>query len=200
MKYPTISVSILLISSLGIMVTFAETTVNPSRTVPTTNQPTVSMNVDPNKTISATEPKTEADILADPNRIEAAIKAFEGLQEKLDELDRKGERETRQWLQKETGNRIPLAKDNHEHIMAELMFIRKLAVEENAKKTTAAIDGLLLNRQQQLDKLIEKFHEERLEERKESRRERSTRSRQRPRQEMQQDRRTRGRQSEEQQH
>jgi len=194
MKRLIISVSILLTASLGVMTALAQTKGGLSRLLPAPNQPTDSANVDPNKTTSAPKPETEAGPLADPNRIEAAIKAFKGLQEELDELNKTRGSETRQWLQKETGNRMPLAKDNHEHIMAELMFIRKLAVEEGAKKTTAAIDGLLLNRQQRLDKLIEKFQEERVEEkREEKRRARSTRSRQRPRQEMQQDRRTRGR-------
>jgi len=193
MKRLIISMSILLTASLGLMAAFAQTTVNPSRLVPAPNQPTVSADVEPNKTTPAPEPKSETDPLADPNKIESAIKAFEGLQEELDELNKNSAGETRQWLQKETGNRIPLAKDNHEHIMDELMFIRKLAVEEGAKKTTAAIDGLLLNRQRQFDKLIKKFQEERQQERRQLRRERTPRRRG---QRSSQERRARGRMSE----
>jgi len=187
MKRFVISLSILLTAYLGIMTTLAEITVNPSLLMPAPNQLTVDADVDPDKTTAAPKPKTEP--LADPNRIEAAIKAFEGLQEELNELNKNSAGETRQWLQKETDNRMPLAKANHEHIMAELMFIRKLTVEEGAKKTTAAIDGLLLNRQQQFDKLIEKFQEER----RELRRERTTRSRHSPSQRSPHDRQTRGR-------
>ena len=160
--------------------------------MPEPNQPTISAEVEPNKTPTAPEPNTIADILADPNKIEATIKVFEGLQKDLDELDKKGADETRQWLQKEAVNKITLAKDNHGRIMDELMFIRKLAVEEGAKKTTAAIEGLLLKRQQRFDKLVEKLQEDRREERQELRRDRSTRSRPTD-QRSSQDRRTRGR-------
>jgi hypothetical protein len=192
MKRLIILMSILLTVSLGVMTVLAGTSVVPSQLSPTQNQPTVSADTEPNKTTTALEQKTETDILADPNRIEAAIQAFEGLQKQLDELNRRSTGAERMWLQKESSNRMPLIKINHEHIVAELMLIRKLAVEEGAKKTTAAIDGLLLNKQQRLDKLIEKFQEER----RESKRGRDIRGRQHPRQEMQQDRRTRVRQPE----
>jgi hypothetical protein len=198
MKRFVISVSILLFVSLGLMIVFAEAAVNPSRLVREPNQivrepnqPTISEKVEPNKTPAAPEPNTVASILADPNKIEAEIKAFEGLERELDELDRKGADESRQWLQKEAGNKMALAKSSHENIMDELMFIRKLAVEEGAKKTTAAIEGLLLNRQQRFDKLNEKLQEQRKEERKELRRE-NVRSRPTD-QRSSQDRRTRGR-------
>jgi hypothetical protein len=58
---------------------------------------------------------------------------------------------------------MPLAKANHERILEELMFIRKLTVEEKAAKTTAAIDGIMLNRQQQFEQLMEKYRQEKLE-------------------------------------
>ncbi len=193
MKRFVISVSVLLFVSLGVRAVFVEAAVSPSQLVPKPNPPDVNTSVEPNKTIPAPEPETEADILADPNEIEAAIKAFEGLQEELDEFEKKSRGGTRQWLKRDTGNKMPLAKGNHENIMAELMFIRKLAVEEGAKKTTAAIDGLLLNRQKQFDELNEKFQEARREERKELRRERGARSRYPADQRPSQERRPRGR-------
>ncbi len=161
---------------------------DPSQTVPTPNQLTFGVGVEPNKTTT-----TEADILADPNKIETEIKAFEGLQGELDEFDKKGLDESRQWLQREAGNRLSLAKDNHELIMAELTFIRKLAIEEGAKKTKAAIEGLLLNRQQQFDKLNEKLQQDRREEIRELRRERGARGRRPADQRAPQERRPRGR-------
>lgn len=185
MKRFVISVSVLLFTFFGLMTIFAQVPVNPSRLMPEPNQPAVSADIEPNTTKTTTEEKskTETDILADPNRIEAAIQAFDGLQKELDEINRKGGDETRQWLQQEPGNKLPLAKDVHERVMAELMFIRKLAVEESAKKTTAAVDGLLLKRQQQFDELNEKFKEERI---RQLRQERGARSRRRSRQDMQQ--------------
>jgi hypothetical protein len=197
MKRLVISLSVLLFASFALMTVFAQSPVNPARLMPGPNQPTVGADVGPNKTATAAEAKskteTVAGILADPNKIQAAIQAFEGLQEDLDKLNKDSDAEVRQWLQRETGNKIPLAKDVHEQIMAELMFVRRLAVEEKAEKTTAAIDGLLLNRQRRFDELNEKFLEERREERmRDSRRERGSRSRYPPEQRSS-ERRPRGR-------
>ncbi len=187
-----ISVLILLTGSLCIMAAFAGTTADPSRLLSTPNQPTDVAGIEPNAIIAA-KPEAEVDPLADPNKIEAAIKAFEGLDKELAELKRKSGEEIRQWFNKEDDNKTNLAKAAHEQSKEELMFIRKLAVEEGAKKTTAAIDGLLLSRQERFDKLIEKFQEEK----RELRRTRTTRDRYRPGQRSPQERRTRGRQSEE---
>jgi len=193
MKRFIISLSVLLIASLGLMIVFAEAAVSPSQLVPEPNQPTVSAEAKPNKTTTAPEPNTIADILADPNKIESAIKEFEGLDKELAELKKEGVDEMRQWFSKEADSRTALAKAAHENATEEIMFIRKLAVEEGAKKTTAAIDGLLLSRQERYDKLIVRLQEEK----KELRRTRTTRDRYRPGQRYPQDRRTRGQQSEE---
>jgi hypothetical protein len=45
-------------------------------------------------------------------------------------------------------------------VRAELEFIRKIAVEEKATKTVAAIDGLALTRQERTIKLVKKMEEE----------------------------------------
>jgi hypothetical protein len=53
-----------------------------------------------------------------------------------------------------------LAKSVHQQIVAEVSSIRVVAVEEEAKKTTAALDGLLLTRQERLDTFVKKMEEE----------------------------------------
>ena len=53
-----------------------------------------------------------------------------------------------------------MARAIHPQIQAEISSIRAIAVEENAKKTTAAIDGLLLARKERFDKLVIKIAEE----------------------------------------
>jgi len=195
MKRSIILVAILLIASLGLITAFAETPTNPARLMPAPKEPNNIAEVKPDK-INIQQPQAQDDLLADPNKIEAALKSFKGLQTELDEVTSKGGEETRLWLQREADNRVNLAKSANEQVMAEIRLIRKLAVEEGAKKTTAAIDGLLLNRQRRLDNLIEKLQQER----RELRREQSARTRQSSRQRMQQDRRIRGRQSEEEQY
>ena len=103
--------------------------------------------------------RVEVDLLADPNEIKARIKTFEGLEKALEQVTRKSQYEIRQWLQKRIDNRTSLAKAVQRQVKAELDFLQKLSVEERAKKTTAAIDGVLLIRQERLGKVIKKMEE-----------------------------------------
>ena len=45
-------------------------------------------------------------------------------------------------------------------ITAEFKFLRELAIKEGAAKTTAAIDGILLDRQERFKDVIEKLEKE----------------------------------------
>ena len=86
---------------------------------------------------------TELDILADPNEIKARIKTFEGLEKAVVEVADKSQSELRQWQQTRYDNRTILARTVQNQFEEEIGFVRKVAVEEKAKKTTAAIDSLL---------------------------------------------------------
>ena len=77
-----------------------------------------------------------------------------------EQLDRITEEQLRQWMQATPGNRLELAKALHPQVRADISVIRRIAVEEEAKKTTAAIDGLLLARQERFDGLIIKMEEQ----------------------------------------
>jgi len=68
-----------------------------------------------------------------------------------EQLDRATQDEIRQWTQATMDNKADLAKTVHPQIHAEFAMIRRVAVEEEAKKTTAAIDGVLLARQVRFD-------------------------------------------------
>ena len=107
-----------------------------------------------------TGPRTEPDLLADPNKIRAMVKSFEGLDKKLEELDRQSQDEMRGWLQTSTDNRPVLERAMERQVREELDLIRKIAVEEKAVKTVAAIDGISLNRQERSRKLLKKMEEE----------------------------------------
>jgi len=105
-------------------------------------------------------PRTEPDPLADPNKVKAKVRSFEGLEKALMEVDRQSQSELREWLQTTTDNRMTQVRAVERQVRAELSFIRKLAVEEKAVKTVAAIDGLTLNRQERSRKLLRKMEEE----------------------------------------
>jgi len=110
--------------------------------------------------ITNVKSRAEVDILADPNEIRARIKAFEGLEKALTQVDRRSRYEVREWLQTRVDNRIKLATAVEMQVKIEISFIRKVAIEEKAKKTTKAIDDLLLSRQERLKTLVKTMEEE----------------------------------------
>jgi len=104
--------------------------------------------------------RAEADPFADPNAVKAGIKAFEGLEKALTQVDGRSRFEVREWLQTRVDNRIKLATAVEMQVKIEISFIRKVAVEEKAKKTTKAIDDLLPDRQERLKTLVKTMEEE----------------------------------------
>jgi hypothetical protein len=97
----------------------------------------------------------------DPNVVKAKIKTFEGLDKELKAVDRMGIRETRGWTTRQSESSPILAKAVYKQVEDELTFTRKTAVEENAAKTTAAIDGLMLTRNERFERLLKVMQEER---------------------------------------
>lgn len=102
---------------------------------------------------------TDSNTAADPNAVRTDIRAFEGLEEALESVSQKSQQEVREWTQRAAENRLNLAKAVQEQVVAELGFIRKLAVEEEAIKTTAAIDALLARRQERFEKITTRIEE-----------------------------------------
>lgn len=111
-------------------------------------------------TVTRSDPNALVNILADPNAILARIKTFEGLDKALAQVDGRARYEVREWLEKKTDNRVDLARALDRQVKAEIRFIRDIAVEEKANKTTGAIDALLLGRQEQLKRLVADMEEE----------------------------------------
>jgi hypothetical protein len=96
----------------------------------------------------------------DPNEVKARLKTFEGLEKELKDIDRKGIREMRGWTARQGTSSPLLAKAVYEQVTEELNFTRKIAIEEKAAKTTIVIDGLIVNRNERLDKLSKRMVEE----------------------------------------
>jgi len=86
-------------------------------------------------------------IVGDANEIRTRVKKFEGLEMALQQVEGKSREEEREWIQMDVENRLELARAVRAQMREELMLLRKLALEEKAEKTAAAIDGLLLSRQ-----------------------------------------------------
>jgi hypothetical protein len=68
-----------------------------------------------------------------------------------EQLDPDTQEEIRLWEQATPDKKVDLAKSLHPLTHGDFASIRKIAVDEEAKKTTAAIDGILLARQVRFD-------------------------------------------------
>jgi hypothetical protein len=118
----------------------------------------------------------------DTKAIKDRIKAFEGLEEELANIEQQSDMEITEWINGLEEITTDITKAVYEQIGAEYEFVRKQAEEEQADKTITAIDGMILFRSERFDKIVEKMQEEEmrrelLESRKDSRSRRSTRGR-----------------------
>lgn len=78
-----------------------------------------------------------------------------------EQLDPETQKQMNLWLEATPENKLELAGEINPIIQAEIGSIRAIAVEEKAKKTTAAIDGVLLARQERFNQLVTKLEEDR---------------------------------------
>jgi hypothetical protein len=105
----------------------------------------------------------------DPNKVAAAVRAFPGLEQELTRVGRGSRAEVTEWRRLQDSlestsavdNRTRLGREVQKQVAAELALLRKIAMEEGAKKTVAAIDGVLLYRQTRLEKLNKLLTEDR---------------------------------------
>jgi hypothetical protein len=114
---------------------------------------------------SVTEPETpltDAGIPKDTNIPD--INDFNDFQKELNRINAESRSEERRWLGR-TEQKDELARAIDKLVTAELSFIRKIAESEGADKTTKAIDLVLKQRQERLEKLATKLDNEAKEER-----------------------------------
>ncbi|UCE99846.1 MAG: hypothetical protein JSV82_01930 [Planctomycetota bacterium] len=176
MKPLVVLISILLVTSFGIIYAFAqparsELPPHMRRTAETPQRkPERKSTNDKKKAVPDANSATVVDS-NDPNAAKAPYQMFEGLEKTLEYLNEVADKETREWTRAKTEDRTTLAKTVQTQIVKEFNVIRELAVEEGAVKTTAAIDGLLMMRQERFDRTIEKLEDirKRLREREEKR-------------------------------
>jgi hypothetical protein len=101
----------------------------------------------------------DANVITDPNAVRAKIEKFEGLSGALSQINTASSDEISKWtLGRE--EKLDLALAVQKQITEELKFLRELAVKEKAVKTTAAIDGILLDRQERFKDVIDKLEKE----------------------------------------
>jgi len=107
----------------------------------------------------------EVDVLADPNAIKAKIKTYKDLDKALATVGAKSQSEMLYWEQIKYDNRTTLARAVDKQIEDELGYVKKVAVEEKAKKTATAIDELIKRREERSKHVSKALLEQRREQR-----------------------------------
>lgn len=134
--------------------------------------------------MTAAEPNTaetvDTNSANDPNVIRTKVESFEGLSDELRQLDAESREEIREWTRR-SDERLELLQATQRQTTMELDFLRKLSVEEGAEKTTAAIDAILLDRQERYEPVTERLEREKERLRREQEREERSRDRSRTR-------------------
>ena len=138
----------------------------------------------------------DANSVTDPNK--PAYMMFEGLEEALKRVNQESRKEIREWTRGlvEKGaaeKRMNLLKAVQEQVVEEFNFLRQLAVEEEAVKTAAAIDGLIAARQKRFEEMTKEMEEARKRLRKREERRGKDRDRTREREPRRRDREDRSR-------
>lgn len=108
-------------------------------------------------------PAVEVDLLADPTEIQTRIKTFDGLEKGIVDLAKKSATEMKYWGPSRNDNRSYVARAVKKQVEDELAFVKKIAVEEKATKTTAAIDVLVKQRHARHTKVSRALSEQRRE-------------------------------------
>jgi len=100
--------------------------------------------------------------LADSNAVQSRLKEFKEVRKSVAQLENSGEKVNRYWMHKTLEDRIDLAQNVEKQAVAELSLLRKLAEEEGAEQTVAAIDAIILSRQQRYKNVLTKIHRKNL--------------------------------------
>ena len=109
---------------------------------------------DPNVVIDPNMP-------TDPNVILEKIQEFKGLDRDIKQVTDQARTESRAWTRPNKDNsNLDLAVAVNDQVTEEFKFIRELAAEEGAAMTVAAIDGLMLERQERFEQVTKKLEQD----------------------------------------
>ncbi|MBN2315145.1 MAG: ankyrin repeat domain-containing protein [Sedimentisphaerales bacterium] len=107
----------------------------------------------PNQPMLPAQPTNQPSVLDDPNEVKARVKTFAGLEKAIKQVSDNADKEERQWCQKKYDNRTLLSRAVQTQFDSEMAFIKKIAEAEKAKKTIAAIDTLVSQKQERSKKV-----------------------------------------------
>ncbi|MBN2457093.1 MAG: hypothetical protein JXB29_11260 [Sedimentisphaerales bacterium] len=94
----------------------------------------------------------------EPNKKEVEKDILEKEQDELQQLERNRQRAARKWMEGNAEEKTSMMRMVNRQVETELKFLRKLAQEEEATKTVAAIDRLIKNREAFSKKILERIN------------------------------------------
>lgn len=108
--------------------------------------------------INVTE--ADANTAVEPNEEDPHAKMLEDIEKAFENIKRGGQREERGWIQLKAEEKTDLIKAVRDQVLNELNVLREIAIEEEAVKTTAAIDKLLADREERFEKVLKRMEAE----------------------------------------
>jgi len=97
----------------------------------------------------------------DPNVIAKQLQQMTSLQTPLQTLDANSVNEQRAWVLRRSDNRTMLLRSVQKQFEDEMAFVKKVATEEKAVKTTKAVDDLVAARKKRYEKIGEELRDQR---------------------------------------
>jgi hypothetical protein len=102
----------------------------------------------------------DANAAVEPNEEDPHVKMLKDIEKAFENLKRGSQREGREWMRLKGEEGMDLVKAVQKQLLDELNVLREIAVEEDAVKTTAAIDKLLADRQERFEKVLKRMEAE----------------------------------------
>ena len=110
---------------------------------------------------SLVDPNEERMVVTEPNEIRLKLRSFQGLEQQINQVIGGAQEEREEWLPRGgQEDRLALMDAIRAQLRAELRFLRQIALEEKAQRTVAALDGLLLSRQERFIDISSELEEE----------------------------------------
>ncbi len=101
------------------------------------------------------------DFVIDPNAIRKQLAEMAPLQAPLKAVDANSESEQRAWITRRSDNRTTLLRAVQKQFENEMAFVKRVAVEEKAAKTTKAVEDLVAARKKRYERISNDLRDQR---------------------------------------
>jgi len=115
----------------------------------------------PGQQATPSQSRVPAGLVIDPNEILKDLAKFTALDAPLKVIDANSESEQRAWIVRRSDNRTLLIRAVQKQFDEEMKFVKHLAVEENAAKTTKAVDDLVAARKTRYEQIGQQLRDQR---------------------------------------